>query len=257
MVLIAALCLNGFAVRVFEAVATGSAPTSLLGISPFEIVAVAIAALVLLEAPQGPNVLGAPRIDAVDGLAGLCLLAPSSTVSWIALLGYAGWRARGAAGAERRAFALLMAVAASALWASHGAPLIGSWITPLEALAAGALLSLVEPQATVHGNVVGIPDRFLLVVMTACSVVDAGPRLMVATAAVLLFIGATGVRPVLQAGAVALAVFIAINITRLAVMAHSQEAYDLAHGPLGASLFDGIIVAAVFVAAAAAKRGRT
>jgi hypothetical protein len=246
--LVAGAAANGLAARIAEVWTQQGFSPPFLGVSPFDLMAIAVATM-LIAGRGGPAdvTAAAPRFGLPELALVAILLVPSSTIAWIGVLIYGLVLARRLSG-ERRAGALLaVALAASALWTSHGIKLLAMPITTLEARIVANLLSLVRSDIVQTGNVVGVAGGHLLVILTACSVLDGLPRVLVAVSAVALFLGGWTLGR-LVAGLVVASIVLALgNEARLIAMAWSAEGYGIAHGPIGTGLFDlfqtGLVIA--------------
>lgn len=241
--------LNGFAVRMIEASASGGFTGSLLGLTLFEIATVAIAASLIASRIGVTTNDAAGRPGWVEVAAALALLVPSSAASWVVVALYAGWLAMRLDG-ERRAGALLfLALALSAIWSSIAMKVVALPVTTLDATLVGWLLAFFKSGVVQSANVVGVPSEHTLIVMSACSSADGLPRVLVGLAAVLVLAGADLRTRLLPAAAALAAIYVAANLTRLTIMATSWDLYAFGHGPFGAGLFDVVTTLALFAVA--------
>lgn len=250
MVLVGA-ALNGLAVRVVEASAVGWFRGSVLGVSLFEIAAISVAAcLVWQSSEQLPRGRGVAEV-----VAALLLLVPSSAVSWAVLALYAGHVAVGTRGPVRVGALLFVALALASLWSSVGLKLVALWLTSAEAAMVGWLLAHFKDGVVQVANVVGLPSEHSLIVMSACSTADGVPRALVGLAAVMVLAGGEiGMRRMLVASTLLVAIYATANVIRLTLMAWSWDFYEFGHGPVGAGLFDALTTAAVFGLVLATER---
>lgn len=236
-------CANALVVRVVE---TGATAGLTLGLSPFQLAAIFVAAYLSFS---GYRSAYRPPIW-LDAAILVLVLVPSSAVSWLALALYAGnlaWNAEG----ERRVGALLyLAIAVAALWSSVLLKWLAGPVTTAEAFLVHQLIAPWRPEIVQVGNVVGDPLAHSLIVMTRCTTADALPIAAIAVVSVALLLAGTAPLDwgrVVRACA-GLAAFAAItNLLRLAVMAWSAESYDLAHGPIGANVYDLLQTGAVLL----------
>jgi hypothetical protein len=245
-------CLNGFAVRIIETLTTDGLNSLTLGLSPFELIALLVAAKLGLKPgtlPAGPVRLGWCEIAAL-----VVLVLPSSAASWAAVALYAVVHlVRSAHGGslgndrdQQTAALLFLALALCALWSSVALKALAGPVTSAEAFIVGQLVALVRPDIVQSGNVIGNPATHSLILMTACTTANGLPVALLALVAVTCLLGGGSQR--LPRAAISLALFYAVtNIVRLAIMSLSGDAYALAHGPIGANIFDGLQTLAVLV----------
>jgi hypothetical protein len=239
--LLVGAAMNGFAARIIEHWQTGAPASLFLGISPFEVIAVAVGALLVMRAPAA--LILRPGIAEV--LAAGTLLIPSSAAAWGALAAYAVYVAWNARDDLRRGALVFLLLAAAALWSSVVLKALALPITALEASVVGALLALFKTTAVVTGNVVGIPHEHSLILMTACSSADGLPKALVGLAALLVLSGGFAPRRFIAYAIVVSVFYVMANLVRLTAMAWSADLYTLAHGPIGANVFDGVTALAV------------
>ncbi|MBI1385187.1 MAG: hypothetical protein GC150_09775 [Rhizobiales bacterium] len=239
VVLLAAIA-NGLVVRVLEEWSLPGRGGLLTGIGPFELVAVAVASLMIIEARGA----GAPpeRFGWAEVMVGLALLVPSSAASWGVVLAYGGLASFRARGEARHAYLLLSALAVAALWSSLGVKLLAGPLTAFDAGLVGWLLEVCGTAPVVTGHVVTVAGDHRLIVLSACSSLAYAPQALVAVCAVALMGGRPHASRLLTAIAGVTLLLILANTARLAVMALSAEQYAFAHGPIGANLFDGLMV---------------
>mgnify|MGYP001801391079 CR=1 FL=1 len=124
--------------------------------------------------------------------------------------------------------------------------ILGTPATSAEAAIVALVLTTSTDGVVQSGNVVGNPDVFSLIVLTACSTLDALPKALLGLAAVMWLSGTLQQRSYIASAIMLAALYVVANLARLTIMAMSNDLYDLAHGPIGAGIFDGIIVASVF-----------
>jgi hypothetical protein len=231
-------CLNGFAVRVAEALTSPANASLLPGISPFELIVVAVAGWLMAKVPQSQLL----RLGVAEGLALAIMLVPSSSASWLAVAGYAAWRARSTQGAERTGALLILALGLSGLWSSQILRLVALPLVSVEAAAAAQLLMLFRDDIVLAGNVIASARdaSHSLIVMVACSSAEALPKALTAALAIACALGGLR-RDQLAFGLLTLVLIgVVANVVRLAAMAWSGEMFALVHGPIGASVYDAL-----------------
>jgi hypothetical protein len=213
--------------------------------SPFEAIAVLIGAAFVLRAPERT----VPQPGLPEILAAAALMIPSSAVSWAALAGYGFYVASKARDDLRRGALVFVLLAAAALWSSVILKAVALPVTTLEATIVGAVLAHFKTGVIVTGNVVGVPHEHSLILMTACSSADGLPKALVGLAALLMLSGGFEAGPFLKRAAVVAIIYVVANFVRLTAMAWSADIYQIAHGPIGANVFDGLTVFAVIALA--------
>ncbi|MFM1813691.1 MAG: hypothetical protein RLZ98_386 [Pseudomonadota bacterium] len=233
-VLLAGGALNGFAVRMLEAWQQTGAATLFLGVSPFEVIALLVGLhLIVGAASEAPALRVWP-----EAMFAMALLLPSSTLSWVATGVYAAYLAGTSRGAFRNGACLLALLAATAIWSSAAMKWIALPITIFEAHAVWSMLALLRPDISVTGNVVGIPGGHQVIILAACSTAYILPKALLALYAVAAFVDSVDWAR-LAWWALGLAILItAGNWLRLAAMSWSAPMFELAHGPVGANIFD-------------------
>ena len=231
--LLAGACLNGFAVRVLEAWQLHGLDNPLLGISPFEILAVFVALRAILSAQDEVPASLYPEL----GL-GVAMLWPSSVVAWFAIAAYALIKATAAAGQRRAGCLLLLAVAGCSIWSSLLLKWLAGPAAGLDAQAVGWLLAWVRGDIVVTGNVVGVPMGHNLIIMTACTSASGLAKAMLGLAGLMLLAGGAAPGRLWPALALAPMLSVAVNLMRLSLMASSSDLYQFTHGPIGANIFD-------------------
>lgn len=242
--------LNGLAARMLESWYVEGAGSSLFGISPFEVIVLAVASFFALTgANEQPQNHQAKAIGLPELLTAAALLIPSSAVAWAAVAFYAAVTMTRCEGRQRTAMILFLILALCALWSSLVLKFAGGYFTTFEAWVVGIALSTFMSGVLQSGNVVGVPDQHTLIVMTACSFADGLPRAILGLAAVMYFVGSFQLRQFIWAAAAVSALFVIGNFIRLTLMATSAEWHALAHGPIGANVFDAAITLAVFALA--------
>jgi len=241
--------LNGAAVHMADHLQPGAAGSMFFGLSPFALIVAGTAALRLVDHRDSLNGVFSAVGLGVALAACVLIMTPSSAIAWCAVAGYGVWLAVTHTGPVRIGAALFAGLALAELWASVGLRLAGPAVTATEADIVAWILAFWADGVVRVGNVVGVPDTFSLVVMSACTTADALPKALVALVAAMTFAGQPTVRSIGANTLVLAILFAALNSLRLALMATSQAWYELGHGPVGASVFDGAIVLAIFALA--------
>lgn len=234
VVIMIGAALNGFVVSVMQHLGAGGGFSLTMGVSPFQIVALLVAAR--LSAGAGETTRPAPIW--LDALVLALILVPSSAVSSATLALYAGHRALHTT-AERRIGALLfLALALASVWSSVILKWFALPVTTAEAYLLTQLLQFVRPDVVQFGNVVGNPDTHSLILMTRCTSADALPHAAVAVVAVAYLLGDVDAGRLRRALMLLVLAYVTGNLVRLGAMAWSSDSYTLVHGPFGANLFD-------------------
>jgi len=243
--------LNGLAVRMAESWQLHGLDAPLMGISPFEILAMVIGAKAILSSGR-PRTSFYPWLELILGAA---MLFPSSALAWFAIAFYGLFAARETDGERRAGFLLFVALAGCSIWSSV---LLKWWAGPASALDAHTvwrILSWLRNDLAVSGNVVGVPTGHNLIIMTACTSASLLPKALLGLAALNHLAGARFGRRFALAAALAAMLSVAINILRLSLMASSGDFYLFVHGPVGANIFDmGQTLAVVGLSLWAARR---
>lgn len=244
-------CLNGFAARVIEAWPAGGVPSlPWFGLSPIELFAAFAAAHAVWSEPDATW----PRPGIAEASALALLLLPSSTLSWLATAAYAAYGCWRFPRAARLGAALFLGLALTELWS---ATLLAWWapaITAIEARSVAAVISLFRDDIVQSANIVGRPGAHTLVVLTACSALDALPRALLGVFAVAAFIGSFDARRCLVACLLATVVILVGNQMRLLLMTWSAPFYDAVHGSVGANIYDLLQVLLVLALGLVASR---
>ncbi len=243
--------LNGLAVRMIEAHATGGFTGSLLGVTLFEIITIAVAASLVWG---GQTFDQQARPGAAEVIAAATLLIPSSTLSWGVVAVYASHLAFRSEGQARLGALLFVALAITSIWSSVALKWVALPVTSAEAAAVGLLLGLFKDGVVQVANVVGVPSEHSLIVMSACSTADGLPRALVGLAAVLVLADRDPARWFVPTAIAFTLFYVIANLVRLTLMAWSWDLYSIGHGPLGAGLFDAATTAAVFAVVLAGDR---
>jgi hypothetical protein len=245
--------LNGFVVRVVEAAQTGIGAGIALGISPFELIAVAVASyLIWTSEPTQPS--GTSSSYFAFAALGL-LLVPSSVVAWAVVAGFGLYLAAQWHGGRRLGALLFVATAAVALWNSVAIRWFAPTLTTVDAHIVTLLASPFLPTLSTTGNLMSNGLGHDVVLLARCSSGYVVPMAVVAFAALVLLDGGSVARQRLMiAASVIVASLVAANWLRLGLMLPSRDWFDLAHGPVGSTLFDVFQTGLVFLAALWATR---
>lgn len=248
-ILFAGGALNGFAVRIMESWRLNAGAEILLGISPFELIVLAIALdFIIRSRPEAIRLTVWAEVLLLIGL-----IIPSSTASWASLAAYAAVMAWRGHGAFRLGALLILGLAAAALWSAVGVNWVARLVTSSEASLVAALLRPLRPDIVHDGNLIGVRGAHEIVLIVACTTANALPRVLLAVVAISAFVGGGRHRLLAPLCLIALAYGLA-NWIRLAAMAWSAESYALVHGPVGANIFD--LAQSVMVLAAGTWLGR-
>lgn len=233
-VLLVGASLNGLAVRVLEAWQLHGFEQPLMGVSPFELLAIFVGARALMQAAPASE----PWFPVPEVALGAAMLFPSSTAAWFAIAAFGLLRARTAESERRTGLLVFVALAACSIWSSV---LLKWWAGPASAFdahAVYALLTRLRPDMAVTGNVVGVPNAHNLVILTACTSASGLPKALLGIGALTLLANGLDRRRMGLALVATLLLNPAVNLLRLSLMAWSSEFYLLIHGPVGANLFD-------------------
>ena len=235
VVLLVGGALNGFAVRIMESARNSGADTILFGISPFELIALGVAAALIWRCSEPiQHHVGWP-----EALALAAFLLPSSALAWIGVMGYAAYIAQQSQNERRLGALLFVALAATALWSSVFIKWFAAPITSVEAHVVVALLAPLRPDVSVSANLMGVIGGHQVLLLAACSSAYLIPKAIVALAALITFMGSRLDRAAIWKLALATAAVLALaNWVRLAIMTWSDAVFQIAHGPIGANVFD-------------------
>jgi hypothetical protein len=250
-VLLTGACLNGLIVRIQEAWQLHGFEEPLLGVSPFEIVAIVLGAVLLAQSEPASK----ERWPWLELTLAALLLLPSSSVTWFAIAAYATWRAVWAKGQQRTGFVLFLAVAACSIWSSVLLKWVADAAASLEAHIVWAMLAPWRPDIEVTGNVVGVPTGHNLVILIACTSASSLPKALLGTFALTKLAGGSDYRRLAAAMGLVAAAHVVFNLLRLSLMAWSGELHHLIHGPTGANVVDA--VQTLIVVALAMRAART
>ncbi|RBP16089.1 hypothetical protein DFR50_10651 [Roseiarcus fermentans] len=248
--LLAGGALNGSVFRVLEAGKDlgSDAPFDFYGISPFELLVAGVAVRLLWSRER--VFVGAFALGGV-ALTMAAMLWPSSLVAWLLTTALACLLALGSRGAMRSGALLFAALGAWEAWSAVLEPVVSGSLLALDAGAVARFLSILRDDVVRIGNVVGAPEGHRIVVLVGCSTAHFLPLPMLGAAALLLVRGErVGLPAVLGLAALAIAL-VAMNVTRLTLMAWSADLYHFVHGASGATIFDALTSLAILSAALA------
>ncbi len=237
--------INGFAVRAIESWQINGFGSIFFGLSPFELVAMFVAASLIASSGKEATAAGA-KIGPIEILAAAALLVPSSAVSWGVVAAYALYLSLQTTGRVRLGALFFLGLAATCLWSSVVLKFFAGPITTVEATPVGWILSIFKSGVVQSGNVVGVPSDYSLIVMTACTTADGLPKVLLGLAALLCFAGTLTRERFTTAAIIVAFIYAAANIVRLTIMAWSADYHNLAHGAVGANIFDTMIILLVF-----------
>ena len=242
--LLAGGALNGLAYRIVEACKDGGsdAPLDFFGVSPFEFLVGAVAARLLWSAEP---VFRGPYPMAAVALYMVAMLWPSSLVAWLLTTALAAALVLGARGPARSGALLFAALGAWEIWSAVLEPAAAKGLLALDADVVARILSTLREDVVRLGNVVGAADGHRIVVLVGCSTAHFLPLALLGAAALLLVRREPfSTKTVLGLGVLA-ATLGAMNLTRLTLMAWSDDAYRFVHGPSGAMIFDALTSALI------------
>ncbi len=237
--------LNGFVVRIAEQWHLNAGQAALFGISPFELIAIAVAAYLYFECPN-PARIG---FGLAEILFLTALMIPSSTFSWAATAVYAFYHAGRSGSGERTASLLFLGLALCSIWSSVIMKWISVPVTAFEANIIWYMLSFFRDDIQLDGNVMGIPGGHQIILMIACSTIYGLPKALLGLIAIALFLGPVKTRPLGQSAVLVVIAYALANFIRLFVMTWSDPAFQIAHGPIGANIFDAAVTIIVFATA--------
>jgi hypothetical protein len=229
--------LNGVVYRVVEAAKDrgAEAPFDFFGVSPFELLIVAVAVHLLWNS----GALASSRWAAVGVVACVALMGwPSSLISWPLTGAMAGIVAIQARGRSRTGAILFAALAAWEVWNATLEPLATSSLVDSDAIFVAGLLSIVRDGVVRAGNIVGAAGGHRIVILDGCSTAHFAPLAILGASALLLGRGARVSVSFVSAVAALAVTLVAMNLVRLSLMAWSADLYPFVHGPTGAVAFD-------------------
>ena len=220
-----------------------SAPIARLPFSP--VLAIIVVALIRRLTAAGPP--GESFGLAAAGLLTAGALVPSSLASWLSL------GAVSAAGIildrdRTAAYRMALALALTQLWHASVFKVFAGSLTGVEALLLAASLRVLGFDPIVDGNVIHVTSEHALVLLSGCSVFSGLGVTLLGWSAVFCLMRPGDRFSATSVAAVALAA-IALNLTRLIVMAHGPQWHALVHDGAGAQVYDAAICALVISAA--------
>jgi len=244
-ILLLAGAVNGFVVRIIEAWQLSGTSAIFFGISPFELIAIAVAGVLYHEAGEKTETLPGPG----EYIFLIALLVPSSTVSWLATFLYAIFHAARSKSNEQNAALLFAALSICSIWSSVIMKSIAVPVTNLEASIVWHAISYLRDDLMLNGNIIGIPDGHRIVLLIACTALYGLPKAALGYAAISLYLGNSKAKSLLAGLSATIIFYAAANLVRLIAMTWSEEAFHIAHGAIGANIFDGLTTAAIFAIA--------
>ena len=237
--------LNGFVVRVIESWHLSGPSAIFFGISPFELIAIAVAAILYIETTKPTEFTPGPA----ELLFLTALLVPSSSASWLATLCYAIFHALRSRNNEQYATLLFAALSACSIWSSIIMKWIAVPVTNFEASLAWHTVSLFRSDLILDGNIIGIPDSHRVVILIACTTAYGLPKAALGFMAITLFLGDLNSKSILKGLSLTLILYAVANMIRLISMAWSDQVFHIAHGPIGSNIFDATTTALIFAIA--------
>ena len=237
--------INGFAVRIADSIRISGIENILFGISPFELIALAVASHLLWHSASDAR----HKLGWQECLALSAFLLPSSTIAWAGVTAYAFYIASQTHDDRRVGALLFAALGLTALWSSLFIKWFAAPITTVEAHLIVSFLAPLRSDISVSSNLMGVIGGHQVLLLAACSSAYLIPKAMVALAAIAVFMGTRieGRRFVKVALGTALCLLLA-NCLRLAIMTWSYDLYLLGHGPVGANAFDLFQTLIIFAA---------
>lgn len=226
--------INGFAVRIMESWHQNGAEALFFGISPFELITLFIAAGLTTQHSTNAS----PRIGWLEALILIGIMLPSSVLSWVFVAIYAGVTASRTSGEQRLGALLFLGLALCSLWSSVVIKWFALPLTSADAYMVWSILSLFRNDLVLSGNVMGMATGHKVVLLVACSTAYALPKALLALCAFAAASYPFKLSRFFSCLAI-VSVFLAFaNWTRLAVMTWSAEYFEIAHGAIGANIFD-------------------
>jgi len=237
-VLLAGGILNALVYQVVDAWHGGgfNAIISMFGIAPLVLVIAAIAfANHRVDNGRNPG--------AADILCMALLLVPSSLFAWAVTGLYAGWCGLRAPAGKRAGSWLICGLAACALWQALGIRILGAWLLLPDTMLVEQILRLMRDGIVRHGNVVGVPGVYQIVMLAGCSTLQPLPLVLLGSMATALLHRQHSQTAALAGRAMLAGLgFIALNLVRLVLLAWSEPVYTFVHGTIGQNLFDGTVI---------------
>jgi hypothetical protein len=243
--LLVAGCVNGFAAQVTESLQSeGIRSAPFFGVSPFELITICIAVTLMMGSKSEARYSG---FGWVEGAAAAAILVPSGSFSWCVVAVYAVYVARRGDAGQRNGAYLFAGLALAALWTSIVAKWFAMAFTTLDAILVHKVLAVLQDNFEQADNIVGHSGGFGIVVILTCSTAYALPNAMVFLAAMAHGRGPVDYTRLSRNLALFSAIFVAANVGRLALMASNEAMYELAHGPVGANLFDAFQIISMLI----------
>ena len=237
--------LNGFVVRIIEHWQLITGQSLFFGISPFELITIVVAAYLYFETEKPTQ----PGFGIAEILFLASLMIPSSTASWISTAAYASFHALRSSSGERTASILFIALALCSIWSSVIMKWVAVPVTTAEASIVWHLLSIIRPDIHLNGNIIGIPGSHQIILMIACSTIYGLPKALLGLMAISLFLGPIHIRNLIKSAIVVVAIYAIANLIRLTIMTWSDQAFQIAHGPVGTNIFDALISIIILITA--------
>ena len=222
------------------------APFEFMGVSPFELLVGGVAVRLLWS--RGPIASGTFAWIGV-ALFMAAILWPSSLVAWLLTAALAFALILVLRGYARSGALLFAGLAAWEVWNAVLEPAAAGGLLALDANAVAGVLSALRDGVMRSGNVVGAPEGHRIVILMGCSTAHFLPLSILGAAALLLVRGERlGRAAFLGLAALAIAL-VAMNVTRLSLLAWSADLYHVVHGPTGATIFDTVASLMIVTAA--------
>ncbi len=240
-----AACANGLIGRMVDDLRAPS-PSLMLGLSPFELLAAALAARALAMAQDEREAGATARLGLAHALAALAMLAPSAVGAWAVLLAFSLWRMAFVRGSARLGFALFAALAVAEAWAALGFKFFGAPLLAFDAALAARSLELIGVATRTDGNVVETASGHGIVVLVACATLH---RMPLALVTALALAAPASARRCLNVCLAVAAGYAALNLVRLTLMGYSPAHYAFMHDGAGASLYEAAQTTMVFLLA--------
>lgn len=179
----------------------------------------------------------------------LPLLIPSSLMASLAMTGYALLLAAGSRSIARALAICAAGLAVAEVWTGIGRRLLGPVLLEFDAIGAALILSLFKADVTRIGTIVAPADGHTIILFADCASASILPGLMsVAAVMALRRVERIEVGFLVSMSALFCGLIV-LNFARLALLASSDAAYEVGHGPIGQNLFDAL---AILLATAAA-----
>jgi hypothetical protein len=179
-------------------------------------------------------------------LSAAAVMIPSSAVSWAAACAYSSFCAVQERGNARTGFMLLAGLAAAQLWISVCIKWFALTLGTADAALACGVLSLWTENCERHGNVFGFVPGHSIIVLYGCTAAYFLPKLLLVQAAAIAKARKVKLTRFWLAIGFAGTFGAAANAVRLALMAVSAEFYGAIHSAWGGSIFDLLMILAVY-----------